>query len=116
MLPGKEDFELDEDRVTRNEDGSVTWRLYFPIKIKFKGPEGEREEKLEGLTFRRTNAEDMEESERANGDMATNRLMFTRLTGIDGKTFGKLDSLDLMAGAMIIAGFTDVSRLTGDPS
>ncbi len=99
-----------------NDDGSVTVSLKYPFEVKFKGPTGERTERLESVTLRRLNTADLMILDRIKGDMAQTQALIMRSGSLTRGVSERLDAHDFGQLAEAIKGFFPQSLLGGENS
>jgi hypothetical protein len=98
---------------TEGEGGSRTVILQHPVLVTWRGPEGERRESVDRLTFRRATGADLRALEGVGDDLARAVRLFCRLAGIDLAVYDRLDLLDIAEAHEAIADFLPRSPGTG---
>ena len=105
-------IDLDDEKVTENDDGSKTLKLTYSLTKTIGKGERARTETVSELRFRRPNGGDLIDLE-SKPETQKSRLMFCRLSGISQTEFAALDLEDITAGMDAIADFLPKSRATG---
>jgi hypothetical protein len=106
------------ERAVRNEDGSITLPLLYPVTLKFKkASSGDvREETLEELVMRRLTGADMRAITAAsNGHMVAVGIARSARIG-EAKMmalFDRMDGADANAAAQVVGFFLGSGRPTG---
>lgn len=98
--------EQEPGSVIDNPDGTATLPLRYPVTITYRGPGGDREQRIEALTFRRATGADIRAQLRAPDKLAASTALFCALAGLEDASFDRLDLADILAGTAIVNRFT----------
>jgi hypothetical protein len=103
-----------EDFRKENEDGSVTLQLKYPVTVRYRQSNQEREDRVTELHIRRANGGDIRQVLRYQKDEEKVILvMFTRLTKLTETHFDALDADDVLRFAEEVERFLPQSHATG---
>jgi hypothetical protein len=92
------------------------YTLLEPVKVTYKGPNGEREETITEVKLRRPKGKDLRIMDRHEGNIAKGMAMVARLSGLDDHVIDELDGEDLMVLLDRVAGFLPDGPATGGTS
>jgi Phage tail assembly chaperone proteins, E, or 41 or 14 len=106
----EEDF---DPNVSQNDDGTLTYRLRFPVSVKYRQGSQERQENITELTFRRVTGADLRAIGKFKDDMDIMTTLFTRLSNTNPVIFDQLDAEDIERATKAISDFFPGVRKTG---
>lgn len=101
------------DRVLINENGSVTYHLEFPVTVKYRSGNQEREETISEVTFRRVNGKDLRTIAGLKDEGEIMAKIFTNLSNQPMAVFDQMDGKDIEAAFDAISDFFPKPPQTG---
>jgi hypothetical protein len=107
-------IDLDATLVADIKDcGAETLILKYPITVKYRKNNIEREEHITQISFRRCNGGDLKALAQGKTEMDQAIILFTRLASIMEAVYDQLDAEDITKGMEIIERFLPQSPKTG---
>jgi hypothetical protein len=95
--------------ITRNDDGTVTLKLFEPLQLRDKSQVYE-------LKIRRPKPKDLRAAEKLPEGMAKAEMLLERLTGVPVEALGEMDLAEFNQASLIIADLVGKLRATGGSS
>lgn len=105
------DIEQENTKTVKNEDGTVTMTLDYPITETVRRGQETITNVVNEVKFRRINAGDLKAVANLKQEGDRMEVLFIRTTGLAAPTFSKLDAVDLVDGMAVIEGFLPPSLL-----
>lgn len=87
--------------------------LKHPLTLTLRGPEGERQEILSEVTFRRIKAKDLRATDDFAGDVAKSIALLSKSTGLPVAQIDELDVEDFVALSEVLEDFLPPGLRTG---
>ena len=97
-------------------EGAAQLMLRYPVTLRLRRGNAEREETVRTLTIRRCNGGDLRALSSAKTDIERAAILFTRMADIPMAVYDRLDAADIEAGMEAIAGFLPGGPKTGTTS